>query len=219
MATFSTVLGLKLNDQSDPFELSDFIGNWGILDASPGIFICTSLTRPTWSTPQAGRLIFMKDLKQLSYWSGTGWNDLRDSSPLFAGASTLNTSVNPGASPVFNVVTFTTPRPCSLAIWLTGTYAYPNNKFQNANQAVTFDGVAGTLGSYQEQIRFSGNNLDNGAFASITCLSMQALPTVSAGQHKIGARLQVGSDYPVAVKVTGYKVLAMIANYNTGNVL
>lgn len=219
MATYSTVQGLKLNDLSDPFQLSDFTGNWNILDRSPGAFICTSTSRPSWGTAQAGRLILMTDLKQLSYWTGTAWADLRDAAPVFAGGVFVNQVANPGASPVYNVLTFTTPRPCAMAIWLSGTYGYPNNKFQNANQAITFDGVAGFMGGYQEQIRFSGNDLDNGAEASITCVSMQIIPSVSAGQHRIGARLQVGSQYHVAINVTGYKVIGMIALYSSGNVL
>lgn len=217
MATFSSVMGLKLNDQSDLFQLSDFVGNWNILDGSPGTFICTSSSRPSWGTAQAGRLIFMKDLKQLSYWDGTAWNDLRDAAPVFAGGVFVNQVANPGSSPVYTVLTFTTPRPSSIAIWLTGTYGYPNNKFQDANQAVTFDGVAGFMGGYQEQIRFSGNSLDNGAFAETTCPSMQIIPSVSAGTHRIGARLQVGSEYKVSINVIGYKVIAMIALYNSGN--
>ncbi len=219
MATFSSVMGLKLNDLSDPFQVSDFTGNWGILDASPGTFICTSTSRPSWGAAQAGRLIFMKDLKQLSYWDGSAWNDLRDSAPVFAGGVFVNQVANPGASPVYNILTFTTPRPCAMAIWMSGTYGYPNNKFQNANQAVAFDGVAGFMGSYQEQIRFSGNADDNGAAASITCVSMQIIPSVSAGTHRIGARLQVGSEYKVSITVTGYKVIGMIALYSSGNTL
>lgn len=219
MATFSSVMGLKLNDQSDPFQLSDFVGNWNILDKSPGVYICTSTSKPSWGTAQAGRMIFMADLKHVSYWSGTGWNDLRDGAPIFAGGVFVNQTANPGSTPVYNVLTFTTPRPCTLAIWLTGTYGYPNNKFQNANQAVTFDGVAGFMGGYQEQIRFSGNNLDNGADASITCMSMQVIPSISAGQHRIGARLQVGSDYKVSIHVTGYKVIGLVSLYDSGNIL
>ena len=48
MATYSTVMGLKLNDPSDSFELSDFVANWETIDASPGTYICTSNTRPNW---------------------------------------------------------------------------------------------------------------------------------------------------------------------------
>jgi hypothetical protein len=220
LATYSTVLGLKLNDESDPFELSDFTSNYGILDASPGVYICTSTSRPSWGAAQNGRLIFMQDLKQLSYWEASGgWHDLRDAAPVFAGGVFLNTTANPGSSGVFSVLNLYTPRPCSLAIWLSGTYNYPNNKFQNANQLVAFDGVPGNMGGYPEQIRFAGDSSDSGTDAGITCLSMQIIPSVSAGQHTIGAQVQVGSDYHVSVKVVGFKVLAMLSLFGAGNSL
>src|SRR6185312_8967561 len=122
MATFTTFLGLKVNAGTDAFLLSDFTSNWNTLDANPGVFICTSTTRPSYSSGQAGRIIFMTDLKQLSYWNGSSWQDLRDSAPVFAQGAIFNTSMSAGSSPTFTVCSLTVPRPCSMAIWLSGTY-------------------------------------------------------------------------------------------------
>lgn len=218
MATFSTMLGLKLNAQSDPFQLSDFVSNWGIIDASPGTYICTSTSRPAWNASQAGRLIFMTDLKQMSYWTGTAWADLRDSAPVFAGGTYLGTSVNPGAQPIFNILTFTTPRPSALAIWAEATYNYPNNKTQDAFQSVIFDGAGAGIGSYREQVRFAGNSGDSGSPTGINALSMAVVPSVNPGQHTIGVKMQNGS-YPVAITLVGVKIMAMIATYASNNVL
>lgn len=212
-------MGLKLNDPSDPFELSDFIGNWGILDASPGAYICTSTSRPNWGAAQAGRMIFMTDQKQLSYWSGTSWNDLRNAAPMFATGVFLDTACNPGSSGAFNLLTFTTPRGSSLAIWMCATYTYPNNKTQDAAQAITFDGVPQLMGSYQEEIRFAGNSADAGATAATNATSMTMIPSVAAGQHKIGIRVQVGSSYPTSVILLGVKIMALISVYSGSNVL
>jgi hypothetical protein len=219
VATFSTLLGLKLNDQSDPFELSDFVSNWGILDASPGTFVCTSTSRPSWSTAQAGRLIFMTDLKQLSYWTGTAWSDLRSAAPVFAAGVFLNTGVNAGATANYNVLTFTTPRPCALAVAMTGTYTCPNNKKQDAWQSATFDGVQEAMGSFRDGFRFAGDSADNGTPLSASVMSLTIIPSVSAGQHKIGAQVQVSSSYTTALTAVGFKVLAFIALYQAGNVL
>lgn len=219
MATFSTLLGLKLNDPSDPFQLSDFVSNWGILDASPGTYVCTSTSRPSWGTAQAGRLIFMTDLKQTSYWNGTSWNDLREAVPVFATGLYLNTGVNSGATANYNVLTFTTPRPCAMAIMMTGTYTAPNNKKQDAWQSVTFDGVQQAMGSFRDQLRFAGDSTDNGSPLGQNVTSLTVIPSVSAGQHKIGGQLQVSSNYKTAITVGGYKVLAFIALYASGNVL
>ena len=218
MATFSTILGLKLNELSDPFQLSDFVGNWDILDASPGTFICTSVSRPSWGAPQAGRLIFMKDLKQLSYWTGTAWADLRDSVPIFAGGTFLSVKCNPGSTGTFNILTFTTPRPSALAFFASATYNYPNNKTQDIFQTVTFDGVAQFLG-YREQLRMVATVGDNGAEAGLNAASVGTVTSVSAGQHKIGMQVQVGSQFNTPITLVGVKVVAMIALYQTGNSL
>ncbi len=219
MATYSTVLGLKLNDQSDPFELSDFVANWQILDSSPGIYICTSVSRPNWGAAQAGRLIFMSDLKQTSYWNGSSWQDLRDSAPVFAGGAYLNTNLSAGSSPTFNLLTFTTSRPCSLAIMMTGTYTHVDAVTQDAWQSILFDGVKQMMGGYREQIRFNGipNDLNRTAGANATSLAM--IPTVGAGQHKIGIEVDVSSNYPYVINLVGAKVMAFIALYSSGNSL
>jgi hypothetical protein len=219
VSTFSTVLGLKLNDTSDPFLLSDFIANWNLLDANPGTFICTSTSRPNWSTPQTGRLIFMTDIKQLSYWTGSAWADLRDAVPVFAGGSFINTAMNPGSSPSFNIVTFTTPRPCALAIMLSGTYNCSNNSNQDLHQSIGFDGVKQEMGSYREQIRFSGNSSDSSNTAGTACDSMAVIPAVTAGQHTISIIVDMSSAYNTAVTLVGAKTMGFIALYSGGNTL
>jgi hypothetical protein len=217
VATYSTVLGLKLNQLSDPFELSDFVANWDILDASPGTFICTSVSRPSWGAAQAGRMIFMTDLKQTSYWSGTSWNDLRNSVPTFAGGTFLNVTCNPGSAGTFNILTFTTPRPCSMAIFASATYQYPNNKTQDLYQSVMFDGVQQYLG-YREQVRMSPTGGDNGVAAGNNACSIAMIPALTAGQHKIGMQVSVGS-YNTPITLVGVKVVAMISLYQSGNSL
>lgn len=219
MATYSTMLGLKLNGEADPFQLSDFVANWGVLDASPGIFVCTSTSQPNWDTSQAGRMIFMTDLKQIAYWTGTAWAELRDASPVFAGGTYINKLVNPGTSPTFSVLTLTTPRPCALAIWLSATYNWPNNQTQDGYQVITFDGVAGFMGGFREQVRFAGNSGDSSANTGNNMVSMQIIPSVSAGQHVIGVQPQISSSYKVAVNLVGVKILAMMAVYASGNAL
>jgi hypothetical protein len=218
VATFSTILGLKLNDSSDPFQLSDFTSNYEILDANPGVFICASSGRPSWGAAQAGRLIFMTDLKQLSFWNGAAWSDLRDSAPVFAGGVFLGANMSPSTSPVFNVLTFTTSRPSALAIWASGTYNCANNKTQDAYQSVLIDGASAGIGNFREQVRFEGNSGDTGALAGMNALSIGLVPSVAAGQHKIGIKVDMGT-YPVSVEMAGIKIMAMIALYASNNML
>jgi hypothetical protein len=219
VATFSNYLGLKLNQSTDPFLLSDFIANWDILDASPGTYICTSTTRPSWSAGQAGRLIFMTDLKQTSYWNGTSWQDLRDSVPVFSQGAFFNTSMSAGSSPQFTVCTFTTPRPCSMAIILSGTYQCSNQQNQDAYQSIIYDGAKQNLGSFREQIRFAGNKTDSGAPAGLNVCSLTVVPTVTAGTHHIGLQVDMSSDYSNAITLAGAKVIGLIGLYSSGNSL
>lgn len=220
MATYSTVIGLKLNDESDPFQLSDFIQNWNLLDGSPGTYICTSTSRPSWGAGQNGRLIFMSDLKQLSYWNNvSGWTDLRDAAPVFAGGYFLNAACNPGSTGTFSLMTFTTPRPSALSIWAAATYTYGANGWQNAAQAITFDGTASLMGSFQEQVRFAGDPFSTGGTGATNATSMTMIPTCTVGQHKIGLRVQVSNQYFTSINLVGVKILAMISTYASGNTL
>lgn len=73
MPTSSPHLGLLKPTTSDSFVTQDIFNNWGKIDAAPGITICTSSTRPTWSTNQTGMRIFETDTGLEWWWSGTAW--------------------------------------------------------------------------------------------------------------------------------------------------
>lgn len=211
MATFSTFLGLRLNASSDPFLLSDFIGNWTILDGSPGVYVCTNSSRPAWGTAQAGRLIFMTDWKCLSYWTGTTWADNRDAAPVFAAGTYLNTALAAGTSTTFNILTLTTPRACGLAIILTGTYLTPSAAFQDVYQRIVVDGVGSTgnqLGGFREQIRFSPSP-GIGGLQGECMTSLQVIGSVSAGTHTIAVGVDVSAQQS-AVTLNGAKCLAFM---------
>lgn len=218
MATFSTFLGLKLPATTDPFLLSDFISNWGIIDASPGVFICTSSSRPTWTSGQAGRLIYMTDYKQLSFWNGTTWNDLRDSAPVVAQGTILNTNMASNSSPQFTLMTFTTPRTSALTVWLSATYQCSNRVNQDLYQSILVDGTKYTLGGYREQIRFSGTSSDSGNTAGTNAMSVAIIPSIGAGTHTVGLQVDMGNRYSTVVTLYGAKTLAMLSTY-TNNIL
>jgi len=78
MSTTSPILNLTLpaSDGSDPFSLADdFLTNWAILDASPGVLITLAADLPTLDEDQNGRLAFMTDVELwcLTAWDGTEW--------------------------------------------------------------------------------------------------------------------------------------------------
>lgn len=76
MPTSSPHLGLLKPTTSDPFVTQDLFNNWGKLDAAPGTTICTSTTRPNWTTNQVGMKIFETDTGLEWWWSGTAWKRL-----------------------------------------------------------------------------------------------------------------------------------------------
>ena len=221
MATFSTFLGLKLNSATDPFLLSDFIGNWTILDGSPGVFVCTSSTRPAWSAAQAGRLIFMTDYKALSYWTGTAWADARNAAPMFASGTYLNANIAHNTTGSYTVINLNTPRACALAIALTGTYLCDANFSQDVYQRVLVDGAGSTanqLGGYREQLRFVRDTTAPGN-AGMCATSFMTVASITPGAHTVGVAVDVGNTSNVAVNIVGVKALAWIAVLGPGNSL
>lgn len=221
MATFSTYLGLKLNGASDPFLLSDFIANWTILDGAPGVFICTSSSRPAWTAAQGGRLIFMTDYECLSFWNGTAWLDCRDAVPMFASGTYLNANVAHNTTASYTVVNLTCPRTCSLAIAITGTYLCAANSSQDVWQRVLVDGVGSTanqLGGYREQLRFTATAGLAGN-AGMCATSLQVVTGITAGAHTIGLGVNAGNVGTAPINVQGIKAMAWIAATNPGNSL
>lgn len=61
---------------ADVFRVQDYATNWARLDQFPGVFICTSATRPTWGERQAGMAIYETDTKLIWHWSGSQWERL-----------------------------------------------------------------------------------------------------------------------------------------------
>lgn len=71
MPSISKRLGLVKPARTDPFVTSDIANNWQKIDDAPGAHICTSATRPSWGSGQAGRLIMETDSGLVWRWTGT----------------------------------------------------------------------------------------------------------------------------------------------------
>jgi len=57
----------------DEFSTAVIADNWQKVDNHPGIFICTSATRPSWGAPHAGMMIYETDRDLYWSWSGSEW--------------------------------------------------------------------------------------------------------------------------------------------------
>lgn len=73
MSSLTDRLGLIVNTTADNFIVQDFTDNSQKLDDYPGIFICTSGTRPTWGANQNGMAIYETDTDLIWHWSGAAW--------------------------------------------------------------------------------------------------------------------------------------------------
>lgn len=217
MATFSNYLALKLNAPTDPFLLSDFITNWNILDASPGVFICTSATRPAYNASQTGRLIFLTDLKKLEWWNGTSFQaDALYAPPVFHGGAALNTNMARGSSPTFTCLNYTISRPCSVAIILTAEYAIGARTYQELFQSIHQDGLPIATG-FREHVIVSAENIAHTAYYAVT--SVAAISSVAAGSHTVGGLVQVQSTTSASVTLDGMKAVVIASNYTLSNSL
>jgi hypothetical protein len=217
VSTLTPKIGLKRPDGTDPFLRNDFVTNWNALDATPGVYICDSTTKPVWGTAQAGRMIFMTDYKQVQYWDGTTWNDERTAVPMFAGGAVFDATIGKSATPTYNIVTFTTPRPCTLAVFMQATISCDSQHTQDIYFRINFDNTDVLLGAYSDAIRFTGNSSDTSADAKMTVPAM-AVINCTKGTHSLKGKVIVGA-YNTSVTVRGIKTIGLIGLYASSNSL
>ena len=74
MASFSPRLNLKRPVIGDPHVTQDHYDNLTLLDGFPGLYICTSGTRPAgWGAAHSGMRIWETDTSLEWYWNGTAF--------------------------------------------------------------------------------------------------------------------------------------------------
>jgi hypothetical protein len=73
MPTPTARLGLLKPSTSDPFVTADLASNLQKVDDTPGYRVCTSATRPSWTSAQAGMLIVETDTGLIWRWTGSGF--------------------------------------------------------------------------------------------------------------------------------------------------
>lgn len=92
MPSFTDRLQLVKHTLADVFRVADYEDNWNRLDQFPGIFVCTSSTRPSsWGERQEGQFIFETDTNLLWTWNGDSW--VRNLPKGFVGYDTVTSQV------------------------------------------------------------------------------------------------------------------------------
>ena len=101
---------------SDNFLRTEFNENFNAIDDAPGAYICTFSpnTRPTWTSGQAGRLIFETDTRRLLTWDGTNFVETLSAPRIWLKNSAPDTGVNTNTN--FDYPAVTIARPTSLAL-------------------------------------------------------------------------------------------------------
>lgn len=218
MATFSPKLNLKRNDGTDPFLRQDFVDNWNKIDAAPGVYVTTSDLLPTWSANQAGRLVFLTDLKQLKYWDGSAFQDERTAVPIFAAGAIFDAAIAKNSTPIYNMANITVPRPCTLAIWMNCTVSADANKTQYFSMRINFDGADVLLGGYSDAGRLIGDSSQSSSTDQSTTISALGVVTASKGAHSIKAKMSTGT-YNTSLTLRGIKTIAAVGLYSASQSL
>jgi hypothetical protein len=117
MPTSSTRLALNIFSTADVFSTAQYDANWSLLDNYPGIFVCTSSTRPTWGANQNGMRIHETDTGLSWVWNGSAFSRGSPSGNL----GRITRTSNIGAT-----TTWTPPSTGTLTTVLTETVHPPN---------------------------------------------------------------------------------------------
>lgn len=213
MSTLTPKLGLKKPDAADPFLRKDFLDNWDKIDAAPGLHICTSQSRPTWTKAMAGRLIMETDTQRQVLWTGTAWDDPISSPPIWTLAINVSQSLNKGAAATYNIGTFTTKRAMWAACVVNVTVACYANSPQVVSARTLIDGVDSTRDAAGTTfVQFPKGN--GGGYRDYRQISMNATRSVSSGSHNIAVLVTCGTISSEPVNVS--KANVMIIGSTTG---
>jgi len=122
-------LRLKRHTTADKYLIQDYTDNWNVLDANPGIFVCTSTTNPTtWTTADLGRMIHETDTGLVWRWDGSRFLRLYAVGDL--GSAQITEPVQTTSTSLVDAVTLdvTVPRgDRAVMVYLSGPGVYNTN--------------------------------------------------------------------------------------------
>lgn len=207
MATYTSRLGLKRNDGSDPFKRQDFVDNYNRLDAAPGVHVCTSSTRPTWASAQAGRLIYETDTNSLFQWNGTTFVDQLTTPLAWAGGLNIGATLSSNATANYTYININAPRATNVIMIGYARFAATGSNLAAVAVYPTLDAnvVALTAQPYTQWILRDGTPYYDHREIPFTTLT-----PVTAGAHTVGVRVVI-SGYPQSVLVAAVRGVAFLA--------
>lgn len=214
MSTTSQHMGMKIPDGSDPFLRTDFVQNWNTLDQYPGVWICTSTTRPAWGAAQAGMMILETDTRRTLMWSGTTFKEMLYGPAVWWGASRPNATINQATVVPFTVGTFTVNRPGTLAAFATVEYNLTTRGYMGVTSRILIDGAVAAFDNTIAEFVATGwpDNSTMGTGTWSTTVPVLGVRNISAGTHSIGLQSTGSQTQSGTAKAISIRVMAMFAN-------
>jgi hypothetical protein len=180
---------------SDPFKRTDFVENWDTLDANPGIYICTSTSRPNgWLAAQNGRKIYETDTKRILNWTYPSWQvieqytrgtGMAQSPNEYLGKEVKATYVLNGA--------YNAPRACRLMIMGAARFSQEAAKPQSVLVQPWVDGASVDVNTSTPNILRFADAGTGAAGSAQYAIAVWGLKAVTAGNHSIAVHMEIGS--------------------------
>lgn len=203
-------LGLRTWDGSDPFLREDFNFNFDTLDANPGIYICTSTTRPSgWTGSDLGRLIYERDTGRLLSWNNPGWISPEDAPYARTASVAPNENLGRNGKKTYTLRSITVRRPSTIIMIGIARIGIDAGRTQNVWIDPWINGSDASVGP-GAFIRQVDNGTSNTLQTSFQVPVLGAR-SVEPGDYNLQARVTVG-DYTTGVQVGMVQLMAFLGN-------
>jgi hypothetical protein len=194
---------------SDPFKRTDFVENWDILDASPGIYICTSTSPPTWAGAQAGRKIYETDTRRIRNWNGTAWENVENYTRGAAMSLAPTETLGKGVKKTYTVnSTYNAPRPCRLLLLGSARFSQQAAFSQNVLAQPWIDGTNADISGNPNTLQFADSGTGATGSAQMT-IGLYGSRSVTAGNHSIQVRIEIGTVTNDSLYVAAFRLMVL----------
>lgn len=215
MSSTTPRLGLTKPDGGDLFLRQDFINNYNILDQYPGSFICTSTTRPVWTSAQAGQTIIETDTRRILTWDGSLWHDIQSAPAAWIRGWQPTRELEIGSNQwvTLTIGTINVSRAASIAAIYHinaeqnryGGFGYTFEPLIDNVYAGAYPSVPGILGG--EYVQW--HTYSKGLMDDYRVFSTVGMANLQPGNHSFGVRIHTGHGTGSIFKMS---VLAFMVN-------
>jgi hypothetical protein len=192
---------------SDPFLRQDFTENWDILDKNPGIFVCTSTSPPAWGGAQAGRKIFETDTRRIRNWTGTGWQNIENYPRGTSFALTPTEGLGKNVKKTYTLsAAYNVPRACRLMLIGSARFTQEATAAQSVMCVPWIDDASVDVATSANTLGFG--DAGSGASSAFSLfIPLLGEKVVTAGNHKIQVRVEVGNVFNNSMYVYAFRMI------------